>query len=77
MQRENDLLKSANANMESDLNRLKNRLKVAEDTLKELKNSLNHVKAEVSTNDISISLVKKSTKTVTARTPAKRLQRQG
>ncbi|VDK58688.1 unnamed protein product, partial [Cylicostephanus goldi] len=46
VQRENDVLRSTNANLDSENNRLKNRLKTAEDSIKELKNSLNHLKQE-------------------------------
>jgi chromosome segregation ATPase len=44
--RENDVLKNTNANLEAELARLRNKLKAAEDTLKELRNSYNHIKTE-------------------------------
>ena len=44
--RDNDVLKNTNANLEAELARLRNKLKAAEDTLKELRNSYNHIKTE-------------------------------
>ena len=45
--RENDMLKNANSNNENEISRVKNKLKSAEDALKELRNSFNHIKSEV------------------------------